>query len=312
VEVSSDIVGLKLKEHRTRVTWRQTTNFAAAVSDMNPLYFDDRRPEGIIAPPAFAFALAWPVLEKIYEYMELPYPAEIVATMVHYTEHVDYVRPLRPGTEVSVKGEVAAVLPRHSGTHVVFKFRVADPGGRLFHTEYIGGLLRGVRCVDAGRGAENLPVVPPAPRGGEESPGGCGEPLWEACVHIGEEAPYVYDGCTGLVFAIHTSPAFAEAVGLPGIILQGTATLSHAMRELVNREAGGDPMRLASISARFRAVVRPGTDIRVQLVGRERVPAGSGGGAHLRFRVLNADGDKAVSESYARIEPPGTESAGRA
>ncbi|HCW50455.1 MAG TPA: hypothetical protein DGR79_00070, partial [Clostridiales bacterium] len=154
MEISSDIIGTRLKEYRTKVTWRQTTNFAASVADMNPRYFDDRRPEGIIAPPVFAFALTWPIIRDIYEYMEFPYSPDVLTTMVHYTEHIEFERPVRPGDEVVVRGEVAAVLPRRSGTHVVFKFPVTGPGGRLFHTEYIGGLLRGVGCRDGGRGAE--------------------------------------------------------------------------------------------------------------------------------------------------------------
>ncbi|HCW51455.1 MAG TPA: hypothetical protein DGR79_05245 [Clostridiales bacterium] len=138
--------------------------------------------------------------------------------------------------------------------------------------------------------------VPPAPRSG---------PLWEVPVPIGEEAPYVHDGCTGLSFPIHTSPAFAEAVGLPGIILHGTATLSHAVRELVNREADGEPTRLRTISARFRAMVRPGTVMRVQLLGRERGPDETGGGMHLFYQVLNGDGRPAIGRGFARVEPVG-------
>lgn len=294
------------------MTWRHTTNFAASVGDMNPLYLDDRRPEGIIAPPVFAFALTWPILSRIYDYVALPYPPEIMSTIVHYTEHIDYVRPLRPGDEVSIIGEVAAVVPHRSGTHVVFKLPVTDLEGRPFHTEWIGAMLRGVRCADAGRGLENLPVVPDVPAAAAPvtpvtpaaAPAG-GTPLWEVPVHIGEEAPYVYDGCTDLVFAIHTSPAFAEMVGLPGIILHGTATLSHAVRELVNREAGADPTRLEVLSARFRAMVRPGTDIRIQLVAKNQGPGtlvdGETGPTHLHFQVLNADGREAISRGYARL-----------
>lgn len=300
------------------MTWRQTTNFAASVGDMNPLYFDDRRPEGIIAPPVFAFALTWPILSRIYDYVALPYPPEIMSTIVHYTEHIEYERPLRPGDEVSIIGEAVALLPHRSGTYVVFKLPVTDLEGRPFHTEWIGAMLRGVRCTDGGRGVENLPVVPEVPAAvspveavaagtpvtqaapkpatsAATAPAG-GTPLWEVPVHIGEEAPYVYDGCTDLVFAIHTSPAFAEMVGLPGIILHGTATLSHAVRELVNREAGADPTRLEVLSARFRAMVRPGTDIRIQLVARSRT-----GPTHLHFRVLNSEGREAISRGYARL-----------
>jgi acyl dehydratase len=84
-------------------------------------------------------------------------------------------------------------------------------------------------------------------------------------------------------------------VGLPGIILQGTCTLALAARELVNREAGGDPTRLKTLSCRFSGMVRPGTSIRVELKSRSR--------GDLFFEVLNQEGEKAVSKGYARIGP---------
>jgi acyl dehydratase len=123
-----------------------------------------------------------------------------------------------------------------------------------------------------------------------------GGPLWSREIRIDPMLPYIYDGCTGIVFAIHTSPAFAAGVGLPGIILQGTCTLALATRELVNQEAGGDPARLKTLSCRFTGMVRPGTAIRVDLKSRSR--------AELFFEVLNQEGEKAVSRGYARIGPP--------
>ena len=40
-------------------------------------------------------------------------------------------------------------------------------------------------------------------------------------------------------------------MGLPGIIHQGTATLAYAVRELVNREARGNPALLKALACRF-------------------------------------------------------------
>ena len=38
---------------------------------------------------------------------------------------------------------------------------------------------------------------------------------WSSDVEIAKTLPYVYDGCTDIVFDIHTSPAYAHSVGLP-------------------------------------------------------------------------------------------------
>ena len=51
MEISSRFVGTPLKPLETQITWRQTTNYAAALGDANPRYLDDERPEGIVAPP---------------------------------------------------------------------------------------------------------------------------------------------------------------------------------------------------------------------------------------------------------------------
>jgi acyl dehydratase len=100
------------------------------------------------------------------------------------------------------------------------------------------------------------------------------------------------------VFPIHTSRAFARQVGLPGNILQGTATLSYAVREIINREAGGNPLTLKTVLCRFTGMVFPGTVIRVQLVGKSVKQDGT----DLHFNVLNQEGQKAISDGYAFLK----------
>ena len=290
MQIGSELVGRMMKEYQAEITWRQTTNYAAAVQDVNPLYFDDRREAGLIAPPLFPVAITWPIVANIYEYLDLGYPPEILMRMVHYSEYMAIHRPVRPGDRLSITGTVAAVLPESKGTHVIFKFPALDKVGAPVFTEYIGGLLRGVGCTDAGRSIDGIPVVPAAHDGADS--------VWEAERFIPPEAPYLYDGCTGIVFPIHTSPAFAGAVGLPGIIYHGTATLAHAARELVHREAGGDSMRVRAVGCRFRGMVIAGTAIRIQLLRRRQ----TGSECELFFRVLNDAGKEAVSGGWMALE----------
>ena len=289
MHISSDIVGRKFKEYRTEITCRQTTNYAAAVGDANPRYLSDSDPEGLIAHPMFVAALTWPIQQNLHQYVDIPQVQEVFRTVVHYTEYLEVFRPLKPGDRVMIHGEVLALIPHDAGTYIVFKLPVEDQEGNPIVTEYVGGLLRGVKCNDAGKGAENIPEVPlytpntPA--------------VWQVNVPISKEAPYVYDGCTDIVFAIHTSPRFAQSVGLPGIIYQGTATLALAVRELINHEAKGNPASLRFLSARFGGMVFPGTSISIQLLQRlERA-----GSVELYFQVINSLGQKAVSGGYARI-----------
>jgi acyl dehydratase len=121
--------------------------------------------------------------------------------------------------------------------------------------------------------------------------------IWEAPLAVDPLAPFIYDGCTDIHFPIHTSRKFAHDVGLPGIIHQGTATLAYVARELVNREAGGNPALLKALACRFTGMVLPGSDIRVRMTGRQT----SDSGMLVAFDVLNAEGKKAISDGSALL-----------
>jgi len=288
--LSSHFVGQKLKPLTRRFTWRDTMNYAAAVSDHNPLYFDDEQERGVVAPPLFSVALTWPLTSNIGAYLQdSAFPQEVLLTQVHYTEAIQFFRPLRPDATLTIKGRIDAILPHRAGTHVVLRYAAYDQQGRSLFTEHIGAMLRGVTCADEGRGRSALPNVP--------DPGERQAPIWEACVPLDAARPFIYDGCTNISFPIHTSRKFAHQVGLPGTILQGTATLAYAARELVNREADGDPLRLKMLSCRFTNMVPSGSDIVIQLVDRR--PGAEGLETH--FVVLNHAGRKAISGGYALL-----------
>ncbi|NOZ02376.1 MAG: hypothetical protein GXP54_10870, partial [Deltaproteobacteria bacterium] len=100
-------------------------------------------------------------------------------------------------------------------------------------------------------------------------------------------------------FPIHTSPAFAKAVGLDGIILQGTATLAMAAREILDREAEQETRRLLSIGCGFTGMVRPGAAIKVRL----RLRKDESNSSLLLFDVLDNTGKIVVSRGQAKIGP---------
>lgn len=293
MEIDSSFAGTTLKEHTTLVTARNTMNYAASVEDGNPFYFDDQRIGGVIAPPMFAVAATWPVSARIGEFIEAEdFPLDLMKMQVHYTEHLSFHRPIVPGDELRIKGHVAAIVPHKGGTVVTVRYDAVDGDNKPVFTEHIGALLRGVSCRDGGKGGEALPAAHPYEEKGKA-------PLWESVLGVDALRTFVYDGCADIHFPIHTSERFARAVGLLGILLQGTATLAYAARELVNREAGGNPACLLEISCRFTGMVRPGSDIRVRALDKSVDSEGK----DLSFVVLNAEGKRAVSDGHARIKP---------
>jgi acyl dehydratase len=184
---------------------------------------------------------------------------------------------------------VAAVLPHRAGTHAVMALFARDRSGHPVFTEYIGAMLRDIEC-DGEKGQQSLPPVPQSDLSETV--------LWSSPVFVDPLLPYVYDGCTHIEFPIHTSPRFAKGVGLPGIILQGTATLALAVKEMVNREASGNPALISEIACKFTGMVLPGTNIDIRcLKSSERED-----GKELFFEVLNGDNQKAIRAGYVKVK----------
>ena len=289
MKLNADLVGTPLKNYQTKITWRETTNYAAAIQDNNPKYFDDRQEDGIVSHPMFAVSVTWPVLSRLEKFIESKdFPKEILMTQVHYTEHLILHRLIRPKDELSLTGTLKAFLPHRAGTHAIICLDAKDQNGTLVFTEYIGAMLRGIDCGEGGK-ASQIPLIP---ENDSEA-----EVLWASDIHIDPLRPYVYDGCSNIEFPIHTSPKFAKAVGLPGIILQGTATLAYAIRELVNNEADKDPARISEIACRFTEMVRPGTDIKVYCTGKKS----HNDFTDVFFEVQNSEQKKAIRSGYVKI-----------
>ena len=278
------------------ITERFGMNYAASIDDDNPIYFDNTREEGIVTPPMATVALTWPLTSQTTQQWDPAtfteqFPHEVMQRQVHYTETLLWHRTLRPGDRLKIKGHIAAILPHRAGTHITVSYEARDPDGALVFTEYIGALLRRVRCAGEANGEENLPVIPTCPDDAE--------PKWSSPIQLSPMAAHIYDACSDMHFPIHTSIAFARSVGLKNIIFQGTGTLTYAARELVNRETDRDPRRLKAISCTFTGMVLPGTEITVRLLDRALTPEGT----DLFFDVLNEQGGKAISNGHARISP---------
>lgn len=293
MKIDPSLVGTPLKNYQTKTNWRETTNYAAAIQDNNPKYFDDRQDDQIVSHPMFPVSVTWPVLSRLEEFIESKdFPKEVLMTQVHYTEHLILHRLIRPEDELSITGTLKAFLPHRAGTHTIICLDAKDSNGAPVFTEYIGAMLRGVTCGEGGKAGQ----VPLVPENNKEA-----EVIWKSAIHIDPLRTYVYDGCSNIEFPIHTSPKFAKAVGLPGIILQGTATLAYAVRELVNNEADKDPARISEIACRFTGMVRPGTDIKVCCTGIKSHKDF----ADVFFEVQNNEQKKAIRNGYVKIMKEG-------
>ncbi len=290
MEMTSQYVGNRCKILEIDVTPRWIMNYAAGIADRNPLYFNDEAPGGLIAPPMLSVGLTWQISANgAYHWEGQGLPAGVGGRGVHYSEVIQWNRPMKPGEHYRIEGEMKAILPHRSGTHTITEFRAIDEAGKTVFTEYAGGLLRGVTCTDEGRRAENVPEVPRYQQ--------TGTPLWETPIKIDPLAAHVYDACADIHNPIHTAVGVAHSVGLPDIILHGTATLALAVREITNKEANADPCRIKALRCNFTGMVLVDTEIKVQALGKEQ----RDGETDVHFAVLNPDGSNAIRNGCVTV-----------
>lgn len=291
MKLSSDFAGTLLKNYNCSISARHMMNYAAAIGEINPGYYNDELPGGIVAPPLFPSAVTWPIIEHISDYIQsADFPREVLFTQVHFSEQLVIHRPVKPGDNLKINGSVAAVLPHKAGTNVILRFDASDERGEAVFTEFLGAMMRGVECTGGGRGGGDIPAFSSVPAGSRI--------LRESVIGVSPLAPFIYDGCSGIHFPIHTSVKFAHTVGLPGIILQGTAALAITVREILNIEGADDPEKVISINCKFTGMIIPGSSIRVCLTGKVEMPEGT----DLFFEVLNSEGKRAISSGCIRVK----------
>jgi len=291
VKIDTELVNTPYKEYTTQIDWRSIMNYAAAINDDNPYYFNDEREDGIVAHPMFAVAVTWPIIENLSEFIiSKKFPIKVFKRVVHYYEHLIIHRLIQSGDQLKIKGKIVALLPHRAGTLVIQQFEARDKQEELVFTEFMGGLLRGIECKGEPKGMENLPIIPPYKPSGN--------PIWDTTIHVDKLRSFIYDGCTNIFFPIHTSKKFAHFVGLRDIILQGTATLAFAVKEIINREANKNPHKIQEIACKFTGFVFPATNIQINLLGKNTKERTS----ELFFEVSNEDKKKVIKNGFVLLK----------
>lgn len=289
--ISSDYVGKPWKVVRKNITWRDTTNYAAALKDMQECYVNDRNGRKLKTHPMFPVTLGWPLIIDIEDYIDIPKGKEIIGQLVHFSTYIGFHRMIEAPADLVIHSQIAQLKPHRKGTEVAFQFTVTDEKNEVFHIEYMTCILRDVHCQD---GEKTLPDYPQILK---EAPD---EILWKSDhIIIDPELPYVYDGCSGIYNPIHTSPAFAESVGLPGVILQGTATIALGIREVIKEELKGRFHTIHIISAKLNSMVLQNHILEVQLVKKKK----SEDFSEFYFQIYNhTTMEMAVTYGYIKIK----------
>ncbi len=284
--LASSLVGTCSEVTVVEVEPRWSMAFAAALDDPLPGYMDTRDTARFLAHPLFPVCFEWPVLVAMRRQMlggNLR-PEEAMRG-VHATHDLLLHRPIRPPQRLATRGQIVAMEQRRSGAYEVIRLDTTDDSGATVCSSWYGSLYRGVQIDGPDRALENRPA---APESASPAPG----PRSTKVVHLRAGLSHIYTECARIFNPIHTDPKVAEAAGLPGLILHGTATLALAVSHVVATEANGDPLRVASISGSFRAMVAMPSDLTIRILSHQR----SDGVDDVHFEVLNDQGGAAVSK----------------
>ena len=295
--IDSALVGARTGVHRHDVDARWTMAYSAALGDTGPHYLDTT--SEVVAHPLFTIAPEWAVhLEARDQLAESGLTPDERLRSVHATHDCHVHRLVRPGDRLDTRATVALVEARRPGAYVVTRLDTTGADGEPVCTTYQASVYRGVAVEGGDRVYAEPPPVPAASASAPASNGGPA-PLAEIPVLAPANLAHVYSECARIWNPIHTDAAVARRMGLPGIILHGSATLALAVSRIVDYAAGGDPRSVRRLGGMFRGMVLMPSEIRVRVFADEATPEGR----LVAWDVLNAEGRPAIANGFLVFDP---------
>jgi acyl dehydratase len=270
VTLPSEVVGLTLGPVTHTIDARWLMAYAAGLGETDPRYYETRRPQGPLAHPVFPVCYEWPLALLLRERSVSP---DLELRSVHATHDLTIHRPPRPGDALATTARVIAVVRRKPGAFRVVRYETVDTRGESVTTTDYGSIYRGVDV-----GGPDRQIAEWAEDGAATDPV---RPV--STVSVPATLAHVYTECARIWNPIHTDPAVAERVGLPGIILHGTATLALSVSRAL-AATGRDPSSVRRLTCRFTGMVRLPSTFTV------RAGAAAGAGAAVPFDALGEDG----------------------
>ena len=283
--LSAAQVGKRYPPFTQEVDARRLMSYAAGLGDCLECYLDTRRPDGIVAHPAFPVAVEWePILAQRHD---ANFPGVLTLTErargVHSAHDLHLHRPIVPGDRLTTETEQVGAFATRAGAVAVTRLETRDATGEPVCTTYMQNLYRGV-ALEGGDAWSLRP--PPLPDFSAAAPAD-----HQAPIRVRAEQAHVYTECARIWAPIHTDRAVALGAGLPDIILHGTATLALAVSRVIERYVP-DPGRVTRLGCRFTGMVRMPSTVTLHIDREAR--------DGVSFEALNADGRAALRGGYVR------------
>jgi acyl dehydratase len=296
VPLPSALLGRSTEPITHEVDPRWTMAYAAGIADVAGAYLDTRSTAGVVAHPLFPVCLEWPLVLAAGALVDRDtLSTEERLRSVHATHDLVVHRQIHPSETLTTTATVVSVEARSPGAYEILRLDTLDAEGEPVATSHMGSLFLGVEVDGTPTEPTELPALPATD----------GQPrLTEVERHIPSNAAHVYTECARIYNPIHTDAAVADAAGLPGIILHGTATLAMAVTEVV-RAHGNDPDLVRRVACRFAAMVEIPSLVRVVISASAPVDDEPGTRA-VGFEVLNAHGEPAIREGVVVLGVAGS------
>lgn len=287
--LNKELIGRKYPEARWPVTAEATRAFALATNDdENPRYHDDdASPAGIVAPPMFVVAAALPSEIQPLSDEKLTGPSsEFFRRMVRGDNDIQWNDVIRPGDTLTSTAVVAGVEEKPNGELLRVDVSLRRDGREIARVG-CGYFLRSDDPKTNPKGAGSSPQ----PRG----------PVVHAVdMTVAADQPKRYAEASGDRNPIHLDDQTARLFGHPGIILQGSCTMSFVAKACVDGFCDGNPARLKRLRVRYARPVLPGDTVTTIFWRLDDTTA------QLRYGIESKkqDGTVVIKNAYAEIAKP--------
>ncbi|MFQ5699066.1 MAG: MaoC/PaaZ C-terminal domain-containing protein [Myxococcota bacterium] len=241
--MNRDQVGKEYPPSVYRVEAAATVRYARACNETHPRFLDPDAAGGLIAPPIFGVVIAARAIASAVGDRDLgiDFPRAL-----HGEQDMEFLRPIRPGEEVSTTARVEAIEAKPTGETLVVALALRDPGGEVVQRQRF---VLFVRARGAAKRASPTLRGQPPPRDA---------PYRRISQRLDRDQTFRYAEASGDRTPIHLDETVARKAGLGGIIAHGLCTMAFAARAAIEATCDGDPTRLARLAVRFARTVRPG------------------------------------------------------
>ncbi len=202
---------------------------------------------GFYAFPTFAVTFPFAVFWQITEVPGLEFNPML---LLHGEQYLELKRPLPLQATITNHARISQIYDKGSGALILVDVSSVDENGAEVAFNQSSIFIRGLGGFGGERGpAGNVNLPPQRP---------------PDAVHSEQTMPnqaLLYRLSSGDANPLHADPQMAALGGFDRPILHGLCTLGFAVRAVLRRFGGNDPLRFKSVKVRFSKHVFPGETI---------------------------------------------------